>query len=199
MKIIIRTSAAMMQGPQRWNAAQAGALRRLALTLLFRLAPRSAKHFRELGGAATLLRLVERSPIQAHRESGMRVLRNLVATHGTYAGWLGASGAISVAKGCFTDAGAAQELRQEAVTLLHALCRGCPANMDRFEAEGVITLLVDEIGARRGAEPLLPCYFTIEMVSLAWTAVLARSAVMKAFLLAHGALERSSMSSSAWC
>ena len=177
----------MVQALQRWNVAQLNTLRRLALTLLFRLAPLAAPQFRALGGADTLLRAVHAAPAPLQREAAMRVLRNLLHAHANLRPWLGTCGAIVVAKGCFADRSLPQDLRQEAVTFLHSLCLDCEQNLDRFEEERVIALLVDEIGARRGVEPLTPCYFTIELAALVWTAALRRPAVLRAFLLADGA------------
>lgn len=117
----------------------------------------------------------------------MRVLRHLVQQHAGLRPWLGRRRAITITKARFQDKAMPQELRQEAVVLLHALCVDCQDNMARFEAQGVIALLVEEVQALRTTDALLPNYFVIEMVSLVWTAVLASTSVTRAFLLSDGA------------
>ena len=108
--------------------------------------------------------------------------------HAGLRSWVGGCGGVAAARTCFADAAVPRALRHEAASLLHALCLDCPLNMDAFEEQNVVELIVAEARSRRDIEPLAPCHFTIEVFSLAWTAILARAAVMKAFLLADGAM-----------
>jgi hypothetical protein len=177
----------MTQVLMRWSSAQMTTLRRHALTLLFRLAPLCPDSFFSLDGAGILLQFVKHTDNLQHIECAMRVLRHLVQVHGYMRPWLGGRHAITIARGRFQDASMPQDLRQEAVVLLHALCLDCAENMERFEAEGMIGLLAKEIQAHRDIDPLLPSYFVIEMISLAWTAILFRATALKVFLLVDGA------------
>lgn len=176
-----------MQEVARWNDAQQSTLRRCALTLLFRVAPLFHDEFQELDGAGVLLQFVRHAENLQQIESALRVLRQFVQTHSHLSAWVGSRHAISIARGRFADASMPQELRQEAIVTLHALCADCAENLARAEAEGVVVAVAQETQRHRDAEPLLPNYFVIEMVSFIWTVVLASASALKAFLLAGGA------------
>jgi hypothetical protein len=179
-----------VQEVSRWNPAQLATLRRCALTYLFRMAPLCADRLQELNGPAVLLQFVKHADNLQHIESALRVLRHLVQSHRQLGPVLGSCEAVSISRSRFQDADMPQDLRQEAVATLHALCTGCKENLQRMESEGVVVAVAKEIHELRDVEPLLPNYFVIEMVSFMWTIVMDSPSALKTFLLASGKYPR---------
>jgi hypothetical protein len=168
------------------------------LTYLFRVAPLCAALFQQLNGPAVLLHFIKHTDNLQHIESALRVLRHLVQSHRHLGLSMGNCEAVSVSRARFEDVNMPQDLRQEAVATLHALCTSCKDNLQRVEAEGTVVTVAKEIYRLRDVEPLLPNYFVMEMVSFMWTVVMDSPSALKVFLLADGACSSSCTGTLCW-
>lgn len=79
-----------------------------------------------------------------------------------------------------------QNLREQAVMLMHSMCKDCSENVATFEGSEMIELLARELQLQKATDPLLPNYFVLELVSIFWTVVVPSSAGLHRFLLAEG-------------
>lgn len=175
-----------MQIARCWNPSQLYALRRQALSILFRLSVLSPADFKKGNGAEVLLNFIQHSKDVHQIECAIRVLRHLAQQCESSRTWLGQHGAVAVITARFHDKSMPEDMRKEAVMTLHALCTDCMHNLGLCENAEIVQLCVAALKDLCGSDPTLPNLLVIQTITMLWTVILQSSKCLEGLLSQDG-------------
>lgn len=160
-----------MQPLDRWNAAQLGALRLLAISTLYKLVPLSPGVFKTENAAETLTKFMRESSNVKHMEYAMRVLKKLAQQHADLRAWLAESQVVHHAKACLQDSTMTSSVHNDALLLLLSLIETCDYCTDLFMSEKLVPLLITMLKTQNATDSSMPNYMMMHILSLLWTAM----------------------------
>lgn len=175
-----------MQIPRCWNPSQLYALRRQAISVLFRLSVLSPADFKKGNGAEVLLNFITHSRDVHQVECAIRVLRHLAQQCESSRKWLGRHGAVAVITDRFRDKSMPEDMRKEAVMTLHALCTDCMPNLALCENADIVQLCVAALKDLCGSDATLPNVLVIQTITMLWTVILQSNTCLERLLSQDG-------------
>lgn len=160
-----------VQPLDRWNAAQLGSLRLLALSTLYRLVPLSPGCFKAAKAAVVLTKFMQDSSNVKHMEHAMKVIRRLAQQHVDLRPWLAECQVVQHAKACLQDVTMTSSVHNDAVLLMHSLIETCDKCMAVFMSQKLVQLLISILDRLSTEDSSMPNYMLMHVVSLLWTAM----------------------------
>eukprot|EP00892_Ulva_mutabilis_P011000 jgi/Ulvmu1/8272/UM041_0083.1 len=182
----INIATARMPIVQQWNPSQLSALRRQAISVLFRLSVLCPGYFKKERGAEFLIFFIQHGMDPHEVECAVRVLRHIAQRCESTRTWLGQHGAVDVALSRFLNPQMSNNMRNEAVMALHALCTDCKPNLTMFEDNDILQLCLTALKQLGGDDPTLPNLLTIQTVAMLWTVLTQSDRCLESMLAQHG-------------
>ena len=176
-----------VQPLDRWNAAQLGLLRQLALSTLYRLVPLTPGVFKTADAAEVLIKFMQDTSNVKHMEAAMKVIRRLAQQHISLRPWLADSRVVQHAKSCLQDVTMTDSVHSDAVLMLHSAIETCDFCTAAFMSEKLIEPLISILDGISKKDSSMPNYMLMHTLSLIWTAMYRDSGCCAEILSNSGA------------